>query len=158
MTRKSTIEILEAIKGSFVELIRAEIIEEVHDTLRGRMADDIQVSKEVLSTVSKLKNRVEELSNSLVPEDVEEGTRLTPIHPGVILKEEFIDHLPKDEKASLLNPSIPGKICSEKLLSVISGDSDITDSLAFGLGEYFLTSSEFWLNLQRRYDEEVKEI
>ncbi|MCB8879352.1 HigA family addiction module antidote protein [Acidisoma cellulosilytica] len=73
------------------------------------------------------------------------------IHPGEILKEEFLE--PHGISANKLaqNLGIP----TNRITAIINGTRRITGETAILLGHAFATSPEFWLNLQLRYDLDV---
>lgn len=70
------------------------------------------------------------------------------IHPGEILKEEFLDPLGMSQSQLADKASVPAMRISE----IVRGRRGITADTALGLAEAFGTSPEFWLNLQMRYD------
>lgn len=71
-----------------------------------------------------------------------------PVHPGEILKEEFLEPfgLSAGRLAKALN------VPRTRIERVVSGMRSITPDTAFRLSRYFGTSAEFWLNLQQGYD------
>lgn len=74
--------------------------------------------------------------------------RMLLIHPGEILKEEFLDPLGMSQSQLADKASVPAMRISE----IVRGRRGITADTALGLAEAFGTSPEFWLNLQMRYD------
>ena len=73
--------------------------------------------------------------------------KLTPIHPGEILLEEFM--LPKDISINKLARDIavpPGRISE-----IVNGKRGITADTALRLGKYFSVSPETWMGLQADY-------
>ena len=71
-----------------------------------------------------------------------------PIHPGIILKEEFlIEHGISSYKAAS-DMGIP----RTRLERIVKGENGISADTALRLSRYFGNSAEFWLNLQRSYD------
>ncbi|MEM6736180.1 MAG: HigA family addiction module antitoxin [Bacteroidota bacterium] len=82
--------------------------------------------------------------------------RLTNIHPGEVLKEEFLDPMGISAYRLSKDLNIPQTRTSE----IIHGRRRITADTALRLSTYFGTSAQFWLNLQNDYDleEEEKEI
>ena len=71
-----------------------------------------------------------------------------PIHPGIILKEEFlIEHGISSYKAAA-DMGIP----RTRLERIVKGENGISADTALRLSRYFGNSAEFWLNLQRSYD------
>ena len=77
--------------------------------------------------------------------------KMLPVHPGEMLREEFLVPLRLSANALALSIGVPatriGEIVHER--RGISGDT------AIRLGEYFRVGPEFWMNLQARYDLEV---
>jgi addiction module HigA family antidote len=81
------------------------------------------------------------------------------IHPGEILKEEFL--IPMDISAYRLAKSIG--VQQTRISLIIKGERGITADTAMRLSRYFGTTPEFWMNLQREHDlrkvkNEIKEI
>ena len=77
--------------------------------------------------------------------------RLSPIHPGEILRSEFLDELGVTPYALAKNTGID----KGNLSRIINGKSAITADTALRLGCFFGTSPDSWMNLQVRYDLEV---
>ena len=71
-----------------------------------------------------------------------------PVHPGEILKEQFLD--PYGLSAGRLAKAL--NLPRTRIERVVSGVRAISPDTAFRLSRYFGTSPEFWLNLQRGYD------
>jgi addiction module HigA family antidote len=79
-------------------------------------------------------------------------SKLKPIHPGEILREEFL--IPMDiEPSRLANDT---KISEEEINALIEETRPITPNAALRLSLYFGLSERFWLNLQSRYDLETE--
>jgi antitoxin HigA-1 len=78
--------------------------------------------------------------------------KLTPIHPGEILLEEFL--LPMKITQSRLAEDTG--ISLEEINRIVEGKSPITPNSALRLSLYFGLSERFWLNLQSRYDLETE--
>ncbi len=79
--------------------------------------------------------------------------KLAPIHPGEILKEEFIEPLEITPYRVAKDTHTPATRISE----IIKGRRSITADTALRFSRYFGTTAEFWLNLQIRYDLDVAE-
>jgi addiction module HigA family antidote len=77
--------------------------------------------------------------------------RLPPIHPGEVLREDFMKPtgLTVDRLANSLG------IPSTDLSEFIAGQRPLTSDLATRLARHFGTSEAIWLRLQARYDAEV---
>ncbi len=77
--------------------------------------------------------------------------RFAPIHPGDILRTEFLDELGVTPYALAKNTGID----KGNLSRILNGKSAITADTALRLGEFFGTSADSWLNLQAHYELEV---
>lgn len=75
-------------------------------------------------------------------------TEAVPIHPGEVLREEFLVPLGISQYRLAKDLGIPETRVSEICL----GRRAITADTALRLGRYFRTSPEFWLNLQNSHD------
>jgi len=78
--------------------------------------------------------------------------KISPIHPGEILKEEFLDAMKISQYRLAHDISVPPRRINEIVLSKRSISADT----ALRLARYFGISAQFWLNLQARYDLEVE--
>jgi addiction module HigA family antidote len=79
--------------------------------------------------------------------------KLPPIHPGEILREEFL--LPME-----LTPYAVAQACGvprTRIERLAREETPVTADTALRLGKYFGTTPSFWMNLQARYDLEVAE-
>lgn len=85
--------------------------------------------------------------------DVATGRRLPPVHPGEILRDEFLR--PLGISAYQLAHAI--KVPRSRANDIVLGRRAITTDTAMRLARYFGTSPEFWINLQARYDLDVAE-
>ena len=80
--------------------------------------------------------------------------RLPNIHPGEILKEEFLD--PFGISAYRLSKEI--KIPQTRISQIIKGKRRITADTALRLSEFFGNSPQFWMGIQDDYDLEKERI
>jgi addiction module HigA family antidote len=78
--------------------------------------------------------------------------KVAPIHPGEILREEFLDPLAISQYRLAKETSVPPRRINE----IVRGSRAISADTALRLARYFGTSERFWLNLQARYDLEVE--
>jgi addiction module HigA family antidote len=74
--------------------------------------------------------------------------RLTPVHPGEILLEEFLLPLGLTQYRLAKSLSVPPRRINE----IVHGTRAITADTALRLARFFGTSERFWLNLQTAYD------
>jgi addiction module HigA family antidote len=80
--------------------------------------------------------------------------KITNIHPGEILNEEFL--LPMNITAYRLAKET--KISQTRISQIIKGQRSITVDTALRLAKFFGNSPEFWINLQNHHDlEESKQ-
>ena len=75
-------------------------------------------------------------------------SRLKNIHPGEILREEFLQ--PMGITAYRLSKSIG--IPQTRTSQIIKGNRRITADTALRLSKFFGTSAKFWMGLQNDYD------
>ena len=85
--------------------------------------------------------------------DVSTGRRLPPVHPGEILRDEFLK--PMDLSVYALARALG--ISRPRLNEIVLGRRSVTTDTALRLGRYFGMTPEFWINLQTRYDLDVAE-
>jgi addiction module HigA family antidote len=76
---------------------------------------------------------------------------LPPVHPGEILREDFMAPLGLSMNKLALDLRVP----VTRIAEVVHGRRGITPDTALRLGRYFNTSARFWLNLQAAYDLEI---
>ena len=74
----------------------------------------------------------------------------TPIHPGEILADELGEiNLSKAELARTI------EVPANRITQIIAGKCVISADTALRLGQYFGTSADFWMNLQKAYELDV---
>ena len=71
-----------------------------------------------------------------------------PIHPGEILREDFLNEYSLTAYRAARDMGIP----RTRLERILRGENGISADTALRLARYFGNSEEFWLNLQRTYD------
>ncbi len=74
--------------------------------------------------------------------------RLKPIHPGEILREEFMVplHLNANKLALALHVPAPS------IYDIVKEERGVSPEMALRLGYAFGTTPDFWLNLQSEFD------
>ena len=82
-----------------------------------------------------------------------EDKKIEPIHPGLILKEEFLDAMDISQYRLAKDISVPPRRINE----IVHGKRAISADTALRLGRYFKMSPKFWLNLQTHYDLEIEQ-
>jgi addiction module HigA family antidote len=78
-------------------------------------------------------------------------TKLPPMHPGEVLREEYMEPLGLTSYA--LGPRIG--VDRQRLERIVREKKGISADTALRLGAYFHTTPEFWMNLQSRYELET---
>ena len=73
---------------------------------------------------------------------------IKPVHPGEILREDFIVPLGLSLNRLALELHVP----VTRIAEIVRERRAITPDTALRLSRYFSTTAEFWLNLQVRYD------
>ena len=76
---------------------------------------------------------------------------LPPIHPGEILREDFMKPLGLSMNRLALGLRVP----VTRIAEIVHERRGITPDTALRLGRHFNTSARFWLNVQAAYDLEV---
>ncbi len=78
--------------------------------------------------------------------------KITAIHPGEILLEEFLKPLGISQYRLAKDTSVPPRRINE----IVRGTRTITADTALRLARHFGTSERFWMNLQTHHDLEVQ--
>ena len=74
--------------------------------------------------------------------------RLPNIHPGEVLREEFLTPLNLSQNRVARDINVPPRRINE----IVLGKRAVTADTALRLARYFGTSERFWLGLQADYD------
>ncbi len=77
--------------------------------------------------------------------------KIFAVHPGEILKTEFMEPMGVSAYALAKALSFPG------IYEVVRGERAISADTAIRLGRYFRLPAQFWLNLQNDYDLRIAE-
>jgi antitoxin HigA-1 len=83
--------------------------------------------------------------------EVRSGRRLPLVHPGEILRDDFL--MPMGISVYELAHAI--KVPRSRANDIVRGRRAITTDTAIRLGRYFGMTAEFWINLQARHDLDV---
>ena len=70
------------------------------------------------------------------------------LHPGRVLREEYMDPLRLDASALALALDVP----ASRLEPLMADEAPVTSDLALRLARCFRTTPQFWLALQSAYD------
>ena len=79
--------------------------------------------------------------------------KLSPVHPGEVLLEEFLKPMGLSQNRLALSVRVHPRRINEMVL----GKRGITADTALRLAKYFGTSAKFWLGLQVDYDLDAAE-
>ena len=74
--------------------------------------------------------------------------KIRPVHPGEILREEFMQPLNLTMNKLALDLHVP----ATRISDIVHGRRGITPATALRLSRYFNTTPEFWMNLQTNYE------
>ena len=77
--------------------------------------------------------------------------RLPPLHPGEVLREEFMQPKSLTPYALAARIGVP----RTRIERIAREEMGISVDTALRLGAYFRTTPEFWLNLQNRFEIET---
>ncbi|MEW6184857.1 MAG: HigA family addiction module antitoxin [Thermodesulfobacteriota bacterium] len=79
--------------------------------------------------------------------------KMRPIHPGEILREEFLIPLGLSAHALAMGLKVP----APRINDIVRERRAVTPDTALRLARYFGTTAQFWLNLQTSYDLKITE-
>ena len=71
-----------------------------------------------------------------------------PVHPGEVLKAEFLDEIGVSAYALAKALCVP----ANRVTAIINGERAITAETALRLARFFGTTDFFWMNLQSNYE------
>src|ERR1039457_5868557 len=80
--------------------------------------------------------------------ELDDGARMAPLHPGEMLREEFMKPLGLSSNALAMELRVPVTRISE----IVRERRGITADTALRLARYFNMSAEFWMRLQMDFD------
>jgi addiction module HigA family antidote len=79
------------------------------------------------------------------------GRRLPLVHPGEILRDDFLQPM----KISVYALAEAIKVPRSRVNDIVLGRRGVSADTAFRLARYFGTTPHFWINLQARHDLEA---
>lgn len=79
--------------------------------------------------------------------------KMRPIHPGEVLREEFLAPLGMSAHALAQELKVP----APRIYDILRERRAITPDTALRLARYFGTTPQFWMNMQTSYDLKVTE-
>jgi addiction module HigA family antidote len=90
----------------------------------------------------------EQPAETAEPKAVEIIAHHPPVHPGTLLRDEFLREL----SLTAYGVAKACKMQRSKLERIVRGELGISGDTAVRLGRYFGTSDRFWMNLQATYE------
>ncbi|MGD8406477.1 MAG: HigA family addiction module antitoxin [Anaerolineales bacterium] len=79
--------------------------------------------------------------------------KLSPIHPGEVLLEEFIKPMNLSQNRLAIDIGVDARRINE----IVLGKRSVTADTALRLARFFGNSPQFWMGLQTQYDLDVTE-
>ena len=80
--------------------------------------------------------------------------KMRPIHPGEIIREEYLEPLGMTAHALAMELHVP----APRINDIVRERRAVTPDTALRLARYFGTTAQFWLNLQSSFDLKQTEI
>ena len=80
--------------------------------------------------------------------ELEEGARMPPLHPGEMLREEFMKPLGLSANALAMELRVP----VTRITEILRERRGITADTALRLARYFNMTPEFWMGVQMDFD------
>ena len=74
--------------------------------------------------------------------------KMRPVHPGEILREEFLIPLGMSAHALAMELKVP----APRINDIVRERRAVSPDTALRLARYFGTTAQFWMNLQTSYD------
>lgn len=81
------------------------------------------------------------------------ANKMRPIHPGEVLREEFLGPLGMSANALAMALHVP----APRINDIVRERRAVSPDTALRLARFFDTSAQFWLNLQTAYDLKLAE-
>jgi addiction module HigA family antidote len=79
--------------------------------------------------------------------------KLSSVHPGEVLREEFLKPLKLTAYAVAAAIDVP----RTRIERLAREETPVTADTALRLGKFFMTTPAFWMNMQAQYDLEMAE-
>ena len=79
--------------------------------------------------------------------------KMRPVHPGEVLREEFLSPLGMSVNALAMELKVP----APRMNDIVRERRAVSPDTALRLARYFGTTAQFWLNLQTSYDLKITE-
>jgi addiction module HigA family antidote len=79
---------------------------------------------------------------------------MRPIHPGEILREEYLGPLGLSANQLALGLHVP----ANRVTAILNEERGVTADTALRLARYFKTTADFWLNMQQAFELRTAEV
>ncbi len=104
-----------------------------------------------LTTTSKPPHPAQKRRATGTPAGGRMSKKIAPVHPGDVLREDFLKPLGMSVHKLALSLGVPATRMSE----IVNGRRAITSDTALRLARFFGTAPEFWMNMQAGYELEM---
>ena len=74
--------------------------------------------------------------------------RMRPVHPGEVLREEYLEPLGLSSRALAAELGVPAR----RISGIVSGTRGVSADTALRLARYFGTTAVFWMKLQMMFE------
>ena len=81
------------------------------------------------------------------------GKKLAPVHPGEVLREEFLEPMKLTPYSVAAKLGVP----RTRIERLAREETPVTADTALRLGKFFGTTPAFWMNIQAQFDLETAE-
>jgi addiction module HigA family antidote len=79
--------------------------------------------------------------------------KLKPVHPGEMLREEFL----RPYRLSMTRLAMDLHVPVTRIADIVAQRRGVTSDTALRLARYFSTTPEFWMNMQMKYELDLAE-
>lgn len=79
--------------------------------------------------------------------------KMRPIHPGEVLREDYLAELGMSSNALSIHLRVP----ASRINDIVRERRAVTTETALRLARYFGTTAQFWMNMQTAYDLRLSE-
>jgi addiction module HigA family antidote len=93
------------------------------------------------------------VNRNLPKKEIRMADKLSPIHPGEVLLEEFIKPMNLSQNRIAIDIGVDARRINE----IVLGKRSVTADTALRLARYFGNSPQFWMGLQNQYDLDITE-
>src|SRR6266702_210556 len=91
---------------------------------------------------------IESVLTTIIPTQRKPNDRLLPLHPGEMLREEFL--IPLGMTARMLAKEI--NVAEQRVVAIVKEQRQLDADLCLRLARFFRMTPEFWMNMQKAYE------